>query len=796
MAWILSIVVGLIRWRLRIMDTIARTLLKRLAYAYILRFPLLTAGAMLGLVVGARGAARSLLGNLFDIYWPSGIFLLSLTAFSASWTVMTTWRLILLRGPERFHLNTFCTPYKASEEGKLWHVALSGLLGLTVVVYAILYTNGRNRGSVSLPLMIIMAALGFLASLGLLWVATLVQNRFSSLSSDCAPGQRVAGVAAAADGEAGATLIDGDASSAATAAMAASTGTYVTASPLMLLPKWMFPVERINRMSARATPLTFRDLTKDLPLDILKEKLWRGYFLYNDKDGLPICIMHGHILAAVFFLLTLALYVVIGIVKFNRLGLEPYLPTLGYVMLLLTLLCWGLTGVAFFLDRFRIPVALPLLVLFIVTALPPWSDHYYPVVERTQERRRIPCVPGARTALDVAAASASPTAGEPIILVAANGGGIQAGAWATVVLTELQKTFGDSFGKRIRVVSSVSGGSTGAMYFVNEYDEEGRPPSGDELDKIVERVEGSSLDEVAWGLGYPDVLRSLTSYGSSWDRGRALEFAWLRQDLGEQWKNRKGVEAGLSKWHEAVIAGRRPGSIFNTTVSDTGQRLPLSTIDLPPCSDGKQTQDKLFDGLGGNDISVVTAARLSASFPYVSPAARADYGGALQEQPHIVDGGYYDNYGISSLIEWLDYELSRPDHNISRVLMVEIRGSSTNGGYEFNSGRGWLYQSFAPLGTLLHVRDTGQFAHNRVELQLLIDKWKGGSGSRPVTITDVVFEYDGASPPLSWHLNRLEKQDLKNSWTHVADNPKAQRSMTETDKGGLSIVRDFLGQSH
>ncbi|HKO90053.1 MAG TPA: hypothetical protein VJU61_02810, partial [Polyangiaceae bacterium] len=40
---------------------------------------------------------------------------------------------------------------------------------------------------------------------------------------------------------------------------------------------------------------------------------------------------------------------------------------------------------------------------------------------------------------------------------------------------------------------------------------------------------------------------------------------------------------------------------------------------------------------------VRTAARLSAAFPYVSPAA------VLPTQPRrrVVDAGYYDNYGVS-----------------------------------------------------------------------------------------------------------------------------------------------------
>jgi len=41
----------------------------------------------------------------------------------------------------------------------------------------------------------------------------------------------------------------------------------------------------------------------------------------------------------------------------------------------------------------------------------------------------------------------------------------------------------------------------------------------------------------------------------------------------------------------------------------------------------------------GRDVRVETATRMSAAFPYVSPAARAD---TPWNAEHLVDGGYFD----------------------------------------------------------------------------------------------------------------------------------------------------------
>lgn len=717
------------------------------SYGYLLRVPLLTAAAVVGIYVAAFFTrARPLLANAFDVSWPWGIFLLSFTAFLTAWVVMVTWRLVLLYSAIRFGIRKRC---KVSPNVKWWHVGLSSLIAFPIVCGAVYYSTGSNAREIA------EAVLGALAALLVLGFAAILQKVFTP--------RRVA----------------------QSRPSIASVAGLAQTSPDMFIPsqgRFVGPLfDRARQFEPRWTlaqriTATLRELFSRVP-----KSVGRGYFKY-DREGRVASILPGHSAAFILFVLTLFFYALIGIGKFMRLREPPLFPTLAYILLLLILLCWGLSGLAFFFDRFRIPVLIPLLLLLFGTSMLPWSDHLYPVTDRQ---------PSPTT-------EANPTSDGTIIVVAANGGGIQAGAWTARVLTGLEQELGDSFGRSLRVVSSVSGGSVGAMYFVNEYTQDG-PPSGGELDKIVERAEGSSLDKIAWGLVYPDFIRPIFPFYVplyEWDRGRALEEAWLREDT--PWDNRDNVKAGLSKWREDVAAGWRPGSIFNTTITDTGERLPLSTIDLPAKKDkntqdlqGKATQDRFFETLNGKDIPVLTATRLSASFPYISPAARANT--TDKAAAHIVDGGYYDNYGISSLVEWLDAELEKG--NIKKVLVVQIHGAPTGiDNYQLQTNRGWFYQTYAPVGTLLHVRDTGQLSHNDVELKLLIDKWE----EKHVDIEPVVFEFKGTGAPLSWHLNDREKEDIEQEWEHEQDGSKKQKDsdksglVKDPDKSGLEIVKESL----
>jgi len=156
---------------------------------------------------------------------------------------------------------------------------------------------------------------------------------------------------------------------------------------------------------------------------------------------------------------------------------------------------------------------------------------------------------------------------------------------------------------------------------------------------------------------------------------------------------------------------------------------------------------------------VVTAARLSASFPYVTPAARSDGPGP---QPHVVDGGYYDNYGIAAMGEWVYAALEEASKDIESVLVIQIHGapvSSDLADKRHAKTRGWFFQAFAPISTLLSVRSAGQVAHNNIELELLQQKW-----SARVPIHTAKFEFGNPDPPLSWHLTPLEVKAIRDAW--------------------------------
>ncbi len=473
-----------------------------------------------------------------------------------------------------------------------------------------------------------------------------------------------------------------------------------------------------------------------------RTNLFRGY---ADPSIHPDPLI-DHLSAAIAFAVVLVLYIATGIWGVLQLGKRATVPALASALMQGLILIWALAAVTFFFDEWRVPSLLIVIVVGLVTSLSKRSDHFYDLRDRTTT-----------TTTPTAAETLLNTGQERVIVVAANGGGIQSSAWAAQVLTGLLNDCGPAFPSALRMLSSVSGGSVGTMYFLYSL------ASPNTARPAALAACKSSLDEVAWGLAWPDFIRNWFPWlpNSVIGRGRALEKAWCA-NASVSPAVRSDLDRPLSDWNARVANGGLPGVIMNATVVETGNRLLLSTTHLSEQGlSGRGREDAatlhLIDG-HQYDVGVVTAARLSASFPYVTPASR---GNSSVVRPHIVDGGYYDNYGMSSLVDWLDEALSGAAGRVKSVLVLQIHGSPVaKQAPKPETIVGLFFQLLAPLLTLGNVRDSGQIAHNDIELKLLQHKWL----DQGVAIHSVPFEFDNPETPLSWHLTPQEIAAISDSW--------------------------------
>jgi len=349
-----------------------------------------------------------------------------------------------------------------------------------------------------------------------------------------------------------------------------------------------------------------------------------------------------------------------------------------------------------------------------------------------------------------------------LVVVCASGGGIQSAGWTVQVLTGLQDMLGNSFTKSIGFISSVSGGSVGTMYYLDRFADKGYPESK-EFENIFKSATEDSLDAVGWGLAYPDLWRIIGLpflAPKMCDRGKVIETDWQ----GEL-KNPNSKQF-LSTWSEQILNGKIPIPIFNATLVEDGRRFLISPMTFCKPSSNKSVD---FNTLyAGYDIDVVTAARLSATFSYVSPISRY-----VGENPkgnyHIADGGYFDNSGMVTMVEWLNEWLDpQKGLNIKRVLLLQINAFPESTPSKSKIEGGWFQAIIGPLLTLFSVRDTTQLSRVSTEVELLQQRWKN---QVKIAYCPIFFPKNGKNgenkPPLSWQLTEKQKQNIKNGWCGI-----------------------------
>jgi hypothetical protein len=292
--------------------------------------------------------------------------------------------------------------------------------------------------------------------------------------------------------------------------------------------------------------------------------------------------------------------------------------------------------------------------------------------------------------------------------------------------------------------------------------------------RLLYSLADDMLSSVFKGMLFRDLLRNFLPFIERRDRGEVLEKTWWL-NMGSAWQK---TFADLAPGEEA---GWRPSLVFSPMLVEDGRRLLVSNLDLEKLttSNGNYvTGDRFYSQssfeffklfpASWSKLRVSAPARMSASFPYFSPAT------VLPSNPRrrVVDAGYYDNYGVTIAANWLEEMLNSPSDrevfkdNVSGVAVVEIRDGQTDRGIrpvgigveKRNSAlsRG-AEELSSPLEGLFSARDSVALYRNDEKLDWLSTRFN--SDFEAGFFTNVLFQLSG-SVPLSWYLTTQERNEL------------------------------------
>ncbi len=327
-----------------------------------------------------------------------------------------------------------------------------------------------------------------------------------------------------------------------------------------------------------------------------------------------------------------------------------------------------------------------------------------------------------------------------VYLVACEGGGLRAAYWSNEVLSELSQ--GDSnFKNHVLAYSGVSGGALGAAAFNLSSKCSTNPETGRAI--VRDFLKNDFLSPIMGFALFPDAFQRFLPFPfKQFDRATVLEKTWEASWEKSCKDNPNLFRIGYLANDFTDTNKQGPLVFMNATHIETGKRVLISPVKF-----GDQQFYETTDILRilNKDIPLSTSVLLSARFPYLTPA------GLIVDKDHkkwghVGDGGYYENLGISTLLEV--YIRLRTIADIKKipikVSFVFIRNTKD---FSKTEPLGGLYEVLAPIQAYLNVwYKGGGYSMNLIKNTSLTHKDKILNFTLPRFENDII--------PLGWSLSR------------------------------------------
>jgi Patatin-like phospholipase len=364
-----------------------------------------------------------------------------------------------------------------------------------------------------------------------------------------------------------------------------------------------------------------------------------------------------------------------------------------------------------------------------------------------------------------------------LLVVCTSGGGIRAGVWTAAVFAELEQRLGPAFQRHLRLITGASGGMVEAALF-----------AGRQLRPLRDRLSDADVlaTDSLWptwqGLFFRDAPAAITPFYRPWDRAKSLEASWIRNSPTSNNPKLSPLASTFAEMIDLERRGLAPSCIFSPLMVEDGRQLLISNLDLHELAveaaptlgttmDGRPFADRQRISQPGveffrlfpdahNRFRLSTAARLSATFPYVSPAV------SLPTDPprRLVDAGFFDNYGVGLAGGWLLRHRKLVREHCSGVAILEVRafpleaektGLPEGGVMQRGDLISTVFSGLsAPAEALGVVRAAGAYYRNDHLLGLLDDEFNDNAETPFFVRVPLECPGDGS---MSWAISRRDR---------------------------------------
>lgn len=366
--------------------------------------------------------------------------------------------------------------------------------------------------------------------------------------------------------------------------------------------------------------------------------------------------------------------------------------------------------------------------------------------------------------------------GKPkMAFVCTSGGGLRAATWTMRVMQVVDSATRGGLMNHTQLITGASGGIMGASFYrelmIREtpaFPREGIPvvKAGNNLSRYNRRywqgLANDALNPVIFSLVVNDLFfqHSRFTYNEKvYNRARGYAF--------EQQLSRNTfhfLDKPLKAYADAEANARVPMVMLAPTIVNDGRKLYISPHSVSymcqPTDPGSEKSPltgvdftRMFAQHQARELRFLSALRMSATFPYVTPNVTLPSSPAIE----IMDSGISDNFGISDAIQFMNVFKEWISKNTSGVVFMVIRDSRQS-----------TYHNKPGPGISLLQRTTGPLKYiynNLFNIQTINNNEKLANikmnSAFPVDVVRFELSVSGTDrPSLSWRLTGKEKQSI------------------------------------
>lgn len=290
-----------------------------------------------------------------------------------------------------------------------------------------------------------------------------------------------------------------------------------------------------------------------------------------------------------------------------------------------------------------------------------------------------------------------------MILVCASGGGQRSALWTFNVLRSVDSLTNGRFLKHTQLMTGASGGIIGAAYYRELLLQQSNGVNPNDS-TYLKNIGADNLNPIIFSLLVNDLFiryQKFTYNGHTYLKDRGYSF---EEQLN---KNTEGIlDKPLISYQKPEFQSQIPMLIISPTIINDGRKLFISPQHVSYMNSGKRiknnTYEKLVEGIdfrhlfhqqNADSLRFLSALRMNASFPYITPNISLPSNPPLE----IMDAGITDNFGIADALRFLYAFRLWIAENTSGVVIVSIRDSEKEIEIESRKNQSFIEKIVTPI---------------------------------------------------------------------------------------------------